>query len=64
MLTLLDVDSLGFLSSANVTKLSDHPSIGFCTACFTGEYPCKVPECKGKDKYTHFLGGESTNDTE
>ncbi len=63
MLTLLDVDSLGFLSSENVTKLSDHPCIGFCTACFSGEYPCPPPECKGKDKYMHFLGEETTHDS-
>ena len=63
MLSLLDVDSLGFLSSDSVTKLSDHPTIGFCTACFTGEYPCSPPESKGKDKYMHFLEGETVNDT-
>jgi amidophosphoribosyltransferase len=64
MRTLLDVDSLGFLSQDSVTKLSDHPCIGFCTACFTGEYPCPPPLCKGKDKYTNFLGGRSEHDTE
>lgn len=51
----LDVDSLGFLSSENVTKLADHPCIGFCTACFTGKYPCPEPLCKGKDKYSAKL---------
>ncbi len=40
MMKILDVDSLGFLLPEQVTKLSDHPGIGFCTACFTGEYPC------------------------
>lgn len=62
MLKLLDVDSLGFLSKENVTKLSDHPSIGFCTACFTGLYPCPAPACKGKDKYAHPIEGELCND--
>ncbi len=64
MLSLLDVDSLGFLSSENVTKLPEHPCIGFCTACFTGDYPTSPPLYKGKDKYMHFLGGETANDTE
>ena len=64
MLSLLDVDSLGFLSSENVNRLSDHPSIGFCSACFTGKYPCSPPQCKSKGKYMQFIGGESTHDTE
>jgi amidophosphoribosyltransferase len=51
MRELLDVDSLGFLGTENVTKLADHPCTGFCTACFTGDYPCPEPVCKGKDKY-------------
>ncbi|MGE4453743.1 MAG: amidophosphoribosyltransferase [Sphaerochaeta sp.] len=37
---ILAVDSLGFLTTDQVVKLSDHPGIGFCRACFTGEYPC------------------------
>jgi amidophosphoribosyltransferase len=41
---ILDVDSLGFLLPEQVTKLSDHPGIGFCTACFTGNYPCPPPQ--------------------
>ncbi len=44
MKTILDVDSLGFLLPEQVVKLTDHPGIGFCSACFTGKYPCAVPE--------------------
>ena len=40
MKRILDVDSLGFLPKEQVTKLSDHECTGFCTACFTGQYPC------------------------
>ncbi len=40
MKEILDVDSLGFLYPEQVVKLSDHPGTGFCTACFTGNYPC------------------------
>lgn len=41
---IIDVDSLGFLGVENVTKLIDNRSHGFCTACFTGDYPVPVPE--------------------
>jgi len=44
MKTILDVDSLGFLLPEQVVKLSDHPGIGFCSACFTGVYPGEVPQ--------------------
>ncbi len=44
MQKILDVDSLGFLLPEQVLKLSDHPSIGFCSACFTGSYPCEPPQ--------------------
>jgi len=59
MCSLLDVDSLGFLSVENVTKLCDHPhDRGFCTACFSGEYPVK-PECPhGKERFTEGASNE------
>jgi amidophosphoribosyltransferase len=59
MCSLLDVDSLGFLSVENVTKLCDHPyDGGFCTACFSGEYPVK-PECShGKERFTEGASNE------
>lgn len=41
MKEMLHVDSLGFLSVENVTKLSDKGIDGFCTACFSGDYPIK-----------------------
>ena len=40
---MLDVDSLGFLGIDNVTKLADNATFGFCTACFTGDYPVPIP---------------------
>ena len=58
MKQLLDVDSLGFLSSENVTKLSDHPGPSFCTACFTGVYPCPIPKNSENDQHVlPFEGG-------
>lgn len=50
--TMLDVDSLGFLSTANVTKLADNTKLDFCTGCFTGEYPCPIPPHSGRSKYS------------
>ncbi len=59
MRQMLDVDSLGFLSPENVTKLSDNPaSGGYCTACFTGKYPCAVPQERGKSKYSRRIGAD------
>lgn len=49
---IIGVDSLGFLSPENVTKLADQAHRGFCAACFTGDYPCQPPSSVGKDKFT------------
>lgn len=38
---ILGADSIGYLSCENATKLADR-SQGFCTACFTGEYPTDI----------------------
>ena len=51
MKKILDVDSLGFLSPESVVKLAPTGDTGFCTACFTGRYPCQPPEVQGKDRY-------------
>ena len=56
MKEILNVDSLGFLSPGNVTKLADHTSLGFCAACFTGEYPGGPPQQRGKNKYETKIG--------
>ncbi len=40
MKDILNVDSLEFLSVENVVKLSKE-NIGYCTACFSGNYPIK-----------------------
>ncbi|MEL7610501.1 MAG: amidophosphoribosyltransferase [Bacillota bacterium] len=56
MMEMLNIDSIGFLSTSNVTKLADHTSLGFCTACFTGEYPAETPRKPGKNKYATRIG--------
>ena len=56
---IIGVDSLGFLSPQSVGKLSDNPACRhFCTACFTGEYPCEPPSERGKCKYSDHIGAE------
>lgn len=62
MREIIGADSLGFLSWQNATKLADR-SQGFCTACFTGNYPCQKTERKqenGKPKRVlSSIGGGS-----
>ena len=48
---ILNVDSIGFLSTDSVIKLADIKSEGFCTACFTGKYPVNVDQTGKKEKY-------------
>jgi amidophosphoribosyltransferase len=53
---MIGVDSLGFLGVDNVTKLAVNPSLEFCTACFTGEYPIPVPCSVNNGKYDQKIG--------
>lgn len=49
---IIGVDSLGYLSVDNVTKLAlDSKCTGFCTACFSGEYPTDIPSDTRKDRF-------------
>ncbi len=48
---ILGVDSLGYLSVENVTKLTSDLSKGFCTACFSGNYPTEIPAETGKNRF-------------
>lgn len=51
MCEMIGADSLGFLSIDSVKKLTENGDNGFCTACFSGEYPIDIPECNHKSKY-------------
>ena len=46
---IIGVDSLGYLSLSDVTKLTGRDD-GLCTACFGGEYPTAVPRAGQKDR--------------
>jgi amidophosphoribosyltransferase len=56
---IIGADSLGYLSVGSVTMLTDNTQ-GFCTACFTGEYPAPVPAEPPKSKHTKLA--EETHD--
>ena len=57
---IIGVDTLGFLSTDNVVKLADNSKDGFCTGCFTGEYPVSVPIDKQKCKFERKLDEEDS----
>ncbi len=41
--TYLQVDSLAYLGLDRLVAATGTPQSGFCTACFTGEYPVEIP---------------------
>jgi amidophosphoribosyltransferase len=41
---MIGADSLGFLSLEGMVKTPVGAKCGFCTACFTGDYPMEIPE--------------------
>ena len=45
------VDSLGFLSLEACRKIAVGCKLGFCDACFSGEYPIPVPEQVDKNMF-------------
>lgn len=47
----IGADSLGYLSVEAVNRLAENSRCGFCDGCFTGNYPCPVPEETPKDKF-------------
>ena len=44
----IGVDSLGYLSVEGLLSAVSGPPDHYCTACFTGEYPCQVTEAVEK----------------
>ena len=52
----MGADSLGYLPIEDVVKLCDKGTCnGLCTACFTGEYPTRVPKEKPINKYDYKI---------
>ncbi len=53
---IIGVDSLGYLSIENAKLLAeDCNHNGFCTACFSGEYPTKTPSSTCKNRFERKL---------
>ncbi|MBO7303934.1 MAG: amidophosphoribosyltransferase [Clostridia bacterium] len=49
---ITEADSLGYLRLEDVTKLGESGSCkGYCTACFDGRYPTKIPAVRESSKY-------------
>lgn len=55
---IIGADSLGYLSVTSVKMLADNTQ-GFCTACFTGDYPCKPPEKSSKSRFENKLAEDA-----
>lgn len=51
----IQADSLGYLSEGNVVKIAKNAGCGFCSGCFTGNYPIEVPDEMPKDKFESKL---------
>lgn len=49
---IMGADSLGYLSVQDVMRIAENGNgCGFCTACFDGNYPTKVPAVKKKNRF-------------
>lgn len=48
---LIGVDSLGYLSTDNLSRICNNDQFGYCSACFTGIYPTQVPNEKMKNRF-------------
>ena len=47
----IGADSLGFLSVESLPQITKECHLGFCDACFTGNYPLDVSNATREDKY-------------
>ena len=54
----IGADSLEYLSVESVKKLAGISHCGFCTGCFTGEYPVDAPKEMPKDKFEYKIENE------
>ena len=47
---IIGVDSLGYLSLEHAALLTGEDT-GFCTSCFSGSYPTRIPDGTGKNRW-------------
>ena len=53
---IIGVDSLGYLSVDSVRKIAaEGRCTGYCTGCFSGEYPAPIPAVTEKNKFERKL---------
>lgn len=52
---IIGVDSLGYLSNEDVTKIASEDGLGYCTACFGNGYPTKIPNTQEKDRFSQKI---------
>ena len=55
MREIIGVDSLGFLSLEAARKIAVGCKLGFCDACFSGNYPIPVPEQAEKNMFENEI---------
>lgn len=48
---IIGVDSLGYLEMDDVVKIAADTHLGFCTGCFSGDYPTSIPTHESKNKF-------------
>lgn len=48
---IIGADSLGYLSNKNLLKVAPKCKLGYCDACFTGNYPVEPPKSEGELKF-------------
>ncbi len=48
---IIGADTLGYLRMEDVVRLAGDEDLGFCTACFSGEYPTSVPSQTRKNRF-------------
>ncbi len=53
---VIGADSLGYLSVEATKKIAAEADVGFCTGCFTGEYPVEAPADTSKNKFDQCMG--------
>ncbi len=64
MREIIGVDSLGFLSLEAARKIAVGCKLGFCDACFSGEYPIPVPEQAEKNMFENEIPFDGSQDKE
>ncbi len=55
---IIGADSLGYLSIEALEKLAPECGLGFCSGCFTGQYPVPPPARPQKPRYERKLSEE------